>query len=126
MARLREHYTKNVLPELMKEFGYKNIMAVPKIEKISLNIGLGEATDETQTDHSAQFGPITHEVCDRLQQVPGRPVSEEPARKGKGAVVWIGSPLDRSKFLEVDAIGDHGERQFWPQTTHLFLRMVDD
>jgi large subunit ribosomal protein L5 len=44
MARLREHYTKNVLPELMKEFGYSNIMAVPKLEKISLNIGLGEAT----------------------------------------------------------------------------------
>ena len=44
MARLREHYTKNVLPALMKEFGYTNIMAVPKIEKISLNIGLGEAT----------------------------------------------------------------------------------
>jgi len=44
MARLREHYTKNVLSALMKEFGYKNIMAVPKIEKISLNIGLGEAT----------------------------------------------------------------------------------
>jgi len=44
MARLREHYTKNVLPALMQEFGYKNIMAVPKIEKISLNIGLGEAT----------------------------------------------------------------------------------
>lgn len=44
MARLREHYTKNVLPALMKEFGYSNIMAVPKIEKISLNIGLGEAT----------------------------------------------------------------------------------
>ncbi|MBI2689572.1 MAG: 50S ribosomal protein L5 [Acidobacteria bacterium] len=44
MARLREHYTKTVLPALMKEFGYKNIMAVPKIQKISLNIGLGEAT----------------------------------------------------------------------------------
>ena len=44
MARLREHYTKTVLPSLMAEFGYKNIMAVPKIEKISLNIGLGEAT----------------------------------------------------------------------------------
>lgn len=44
MARLREHYTKTVLPALMQEFGYKNIMAVPKIEKISLNIGLGEAT----------------------------------------------------------------------------------
>jgi large subunit ribosomal protein L5 len=44
MARLREHYTNTVLPALMQEFGYKNIMAVPKIEKISLNIGLGEAT----------------------------------------------------------------------------------
>jgi large subunit ribosomal protein L5 len=44
MARLREHYTKNVIPALTQEFGYKNVMAVPKIEKISLNIGLGEAT----------------------------------------------------------------------------------
>ena len=44
MARLREHYKKTVLPSLMKEFGYKNIMAAPRIEKISLNIGLGEAT----------------------------------------------------------------------------------
>ncbi len=43
-ARLREHYTKNVVPALVKEFGYKNVMAVPKLERISLNIGLGEAT----------------------------------------------------------------------------------
>src|SRR5688572_9900700 len=43
-ARLREHYKKNVIPALTKEFGYKNVMAVPKIDKISINIGLGEAT----------------------------------------------------------------------------------
>lgn len=43
-ARLREHYTKNVVPALKKEFGYSNPMAVPKLEKISINIGLGEAT----------------------------------------------------------------------------------
>jgi large subunit ribosomal protein L5 len=43
-ARLREHYQKNVLPALTKEFGYKNVMAVPRIEKVSINIGLGEAT----------------------------------------------------------------------------------
>ena len=43
-ARLRKHYKKNVVPALTKEFGYKNVMAVPKIEKISINIGLGEAT----------------------------------------------------------------------------------
>ena len=43
-ARLREHYQKKVVPALVKEFGYKNPMAVPKIEKISVNIGMGEAT----------------------------------------------------------------------------------
>ena len=43
-ARLKEHYSKIAIPALTKEFGYKNVMAVPKIDKISLNIGLGEAT----------------------------------------------------------------------------------
>ncbi len=43
-ARLREHYLKNVVPALTQEFAYTNVMAVPKIEKISINVGLGEAT----------------------------------------------------------------------------------
>ena len=43
-ARLRQHYQKSVIPALVKEFGYKNVMAVPKIQKVSVNIGLGEAT----------------------------------------------------------------------------------
>jgi large subunit ribosomal protein L5 len=43
-ARLRTHYQKSVIPALVKEFGYKNVMAVPKIQKVSVNIGLGEAT----------------------------------------------------------------------------------
>ncbi len=43
-ARLREHYLTNVVPALTKEFGYTNVMAVPKIEKVSINVGLGEAT----------------------------------------------------------------------------------
>jgi large subunit ribosomal protein L5 len=47
-ARLREHYAKAVIPALTKEFGYKNPMAVPKIEKVSLNIGLGEATGNSK------------------------------------------------------------------------------
>ncbi len=47
-ARLREHYQKKVVPALTKEFGYKNVMAVPKIEKISINIGLGEATQNAK------------------------------------------------------------------------------
>ncbi|HXG34543.1 MAG TPA: 50S ribosomal protein L5 [Bryobacteraceae bacterium] len=43
-ARLKELYKERVVPALMKEFGYKNVMAVPKLEKITVNIGLGEAT----------------------------------------------------------------------------------
>jgi large subunit ribosomal protein L5 len=47
-ARLREHYLKKAVPALTKEFGYKNVMAVPKIEKVSVNIGLGEATQNAK------------------------------------------------------------------------------
>ncbi len=47
-ARLREHYLKNVTPALTKEFGYTNIMAVPKIVKITVNIGMGEATQNAK------------------------------------------------------------------------------
>ena len=43
-ARLKTHYQGRVVPALTKEFSYKNVMAVPKIEKISVNRGLGEAT----------------------------------------------------------------------------------
>lgn len=43
MSRLKEKYIKEVVPSMTKEFGYKNIMEVPKIEKVVLNMGLGEA-----------------------------------------------------------------------------------
>jgi large subunit ribosomal protein L5 len=43
MARLQQHYRQNVVPELQKKFGYKNVMQVPKIVKITLNMGVGEA-----------------------------------------------------------------------------------
>jgi large subunit ribosomal protein L5 len=47
-ARLKQHYHKSVIPALTKEFGYKNVMAVPKIQKVSVNIGLGEATQNAK------------------------------------------------------------------------------
>lgn len=42
-SRLREKYLKEIVPALTKEFGYKNPMSVPKLEKIVINVGLGEA-----------------------------------------------------------------------------------
>ena len=48
MSRLKEKYQKEVVPALTKEFGYKNVMAVPKIEKVVVNMGLGEATSNVK------------------------------------------------------------------------------
>ncbi|HKE85477.1 MAG TPA: 50S ribosomal protein L5 [Vicinamibacterales bacterium] len=48
MSRLKDRYSKDVAPALRKEFGYKNVMAIPKITKIVVNMGLGEATSNAK------------------------------------------------------------------------------
>jgi large subunit ribosomal protein L5 len=48
MSRLKDRYTKDVVPALKKEFGYTNVMAIPKIEKVVVNMGLGEATQNAK------------------------------------------------------------------------------
>ena len=59
--RLKEKYTREIVPALMKEFSYKNIMQVPKIQKIVLNVGLGEAIQNIKLLEAAQkeLGKIT-------------------------------------------------------------------
>jgi large subunit ribosomal protein L5 len=47
-TRLKEHYDKVVRPALMKEFGYANTLAVPRLEKIVINMGVGEAVQDTK------------------------------------------------------------------------------
>ena len=44
MARLKNKYQEEVVPAMMKEFGYQNTMQVPRLEKVTVNVGLGEAT----------------------------------------------------------------------------------
>jgi large subunit ribosomal protein L5 len=53
MTRLVEHYRKNVVPELMKKFGYTNPMQVPRITKITLNMGVGEAMADKKVIENA-------------------------------------------------------------------------
>lgn len=43
MARLKELYDREIAPALMKEFGYRNVMQIPRIEKIVINMGVGKA-----------------------------------------------------------------------------------
>jgi len=61
MSRLKERYVKDVVPALTKEFGYTNLMAVPKITKIVVNMGLGEGTQNAKiVDTGAdELGKIT-------------------------------------------------------------------
>ena len=44
MNRLKERYQQDVVPAMKKEFGYGNVMAIPRLEKVVVNMGLGEAT----------------------------------------------------------------------------------
>lgn len=53
MARLKEMYLKEIVPAMTKKFGYKNVMEVPKIEKIVINMGVGEAKDNAKLLESA-------------------------------------------------------------------------
>ena len=63
MARLREFYKDTVVPELVKQFGYKSVMEVPRIEKITLNMGVGEAVADKKV--------MEHAVSD-LEKISGQ------------------------------------------------------
>ena len=54
MSRLKEHYKKEIIPNLMGRYGYKNIMQVPRLEKVVLNIGLGEAVQNAKALEAAE------------------------------------------------------------------------
>jgi large subunit ribosomal protein L5 len=53
MARLREKYQKEAVPALMKKFSYKSVMQIPKLDKIVINMGVGDAKDNSKAIDSA-------------------------------------------------------------------------
>jgi large subunit ribosomal protein L5 len=72
MNRVKERYLRDVVPALMKEFGYTNIMAVPKITKVVINMGIGEATQNAKIADTAQ---------DELGRIAGQRAVVTRARK---------------------------------------------
>ncbi|KES10477.1 Ribosomal protein L5 [Snodgrassella alvi SCGC AB-598-O02] len=72
MARLKDFYNTTVVPELTKQFGYKSIMEVPRIEKITLNMGVGEAVADKKV--------MEHAVGD-LEKIAGQKPVVTVARK---------------------------------------------
>ncbi len=72
LSRLRDRYLKDVVPALSKEFGYSNVMAVPKIEKVVVNMGLGEAT---------QNAKVVDVGADELAKITGQKAAVRRAKK---------------------------------------------
>jgi large subunit ribosomal protein L5 len=85
MTRLKEKYQKEVVPALQKEFGYKNVMAVPKIEKVVVNMGLGEATSNAK---------IIDTGADELARITGqKPVTRRSKKSIAAFKVRKGMPI---------------------------------
>ena len=61
MNRLQEHYKKVVIPTMMKKWGFDNVNAVPRIDKVVINVGLGDCKDDTKKFQNAvdEIGLIT-------------------------------------------------------------------
>jgi large subunit ribosomal protein L5 len=91
MNRLRDRYQKEIVPALRKEFGYANVMAVPRLQKIVVNMGLGEATQNAKlADVGAdELGRITGQkpVITRAK----KSIAQFKVRKGMpiGAMVTL-------------------------------------
>jgi large subunit ribosomal protein L5 len=85
MSRLREKYQKDVVPALTKEFGYKNVMAVPRIRKVVVNMGLGEATSNAK---------IVDTGADELARITGqKPVTRRAKKSIAAFKVRRGMPI---------------------------------
>src|SRR6202021_102343 len=101
-ARLRQHYQKSVIPALVKEFGYKNVMAVPKIQKVSVNIGLGEAT---------QNAKLMDGAVNELSQIAGQKPVVNKARKSIAAFkLREGMPIGCTVTLRGDRMYEFFDR----------------
>ena len=94
MNRLKEKYQKEAIASLKKEFGYSNLMAVPRIEKIVVNMGLGEATGNTKiidvgTDELARIAgqkPVTRRAKKSIAQFKlrqGQPIGTMVTLRGE-------------------------------------------
>ena len=112
-SRLRTRYTKEVVPALMKHFGYKNVMAVPKLEKIVINMGLGEAIANAK---------ILDVATDELGRIAGqRPVVTRAKKSIANFKLRQNMPIGAAVTLR-------GERmfEFFDRLTNVALPRVRD
>ena len=102
MSRLKDRYDKEVAPALQKEFGYKNVMAIPKIEKVVVNMGLGEATGNAK---------IVDTGVDEIARVTGqKPVVTRAKKSIAQFKVRKGMPIGTMVTLRGDRMWEFLDR----------------
>ena len=85
MARLKEHYKENVIKQLKEQFGYKSVMEVPRITKITVNMGVGEAVADKKI--------IDHAVSDMTAITGQKPVVTRARKSVAGFKIREGWPI---------------------------------
>ena len=102
MSRLKDKYQKDVIPALRKEFGYKNVMAVPKVAKVVVNMGLGEATSNVK---------IVDTGADELARITGQKAVTRRSKKSIAAFkVRKGQPVGTSVTLRGERMWEFLDR----------------
>jgi len=85
MARLQQYYKETVVPELIKQFGYKSVMQVPRITKITLNMGVGEAVGDKKILENA--------IGDMAKIAGQKPVATRARKSIAGFKIRDGYPI---------------------------------
>ena len=102
MNRLKEKYQNDVIPALKKEFGYTNIMAIPKVTKVVINMGLGEATSNAK---------IIDTAADELGKITGQKAAVRKAKKSIAQFkVRQGQPIGAMVTLRGDRMYEFLDR----------------
>jgi len=102
VPRLREHYKKEVIPALQKKFNYKNVMEIPRIEKIVVNMGVGEAVQNIKALENAMRD---------LELITGQKPSVRRAKRSEaGFKLRKGMPIGAKVTLRGDRMYDFLDR----------------
>ena len=102
MARLRETYRYTIVKQLMEEFSYKSVMEVPRIEKITLNMGVGEAIGDKKV--------LEHALADMEKLTGQKPVTTHARKSVAAFKVRDGYPIGCKVTLRNDRMYDFMDR----------------
>ena len=103
-ARLKETYKSEVAPALMKKFGYKSVMQIPKLDKIVINVGCGEARENSK---------VVDAIISDLSQITGqRPVVCRAKKSVANFKLREGMPIGAKVTLRADRMWEFLDRLF--------------